>query len=91
MSNTFLFKWALTNEIEGYTSNAAAGLRDSLLGGPETHPSGVHSRVLGNVLYLMASLTSNPKVLAHVEAALLSGLGRFNIDVREQVEQDDGT
>lgn len=39
----------------GYSSNAAASLRDALIHGEVEGPWNVHCRVLGNVLYLMAS------------------------------------
>lgn len=53
----------------GYTSSAAIGLRDALL-----HRSSIHSRVLGNVIYLMASMTSTPEHLAAVEASFMQEL-----------------
>ncbi|CAN8106515.1 unnamed protein product [Discula destructiva] len=39
----------------GYNSNAAASLRDGMMRGDTEGPWNVHCRVLGNVLYLMAS------------------------------------
>ena len=51
----------------GYTSTAATGLRDLLLRGGLGSESVVHSRVLGNVLYLMASMTAEKETLAEVE------------------------
>ena len=57
----------------GYTSNAAAELQSQLLGTSEGG-FGVHSRVLGNVLYLMASMTSKQKSLADIETSLLRAL-----------------
>ncbi len=57
----------------GYTSNAAADLQRMLLG---ISDGGfvVHSRVLGNVLYLMASMTSKPESLAAIEKTLVKAL-----------------
>ncbi len=57
----------------GYTSNAAAELQSTLLGSSEGG-FGVHSRVLGNVLYLMASMTSKPESLAAIEKTLVRAL-----------------
>jgi bifunctional dethiobiotin synthetase / adenosylmethionine---8-amino-7-oxononanoate aminotransferase len=54
----------------GYTSNAAAELQSTLLGTSEGG-FGVHSRVLGNVLYLMASMTSKAESLAAIENTLV--------------------
>ncbi|EAW08757.1 adenosylmethionine-8-amino-7-oxononanoate aminotransferase [Aspergillus clavatus NRRL 1] len=56
----------------GYTSTAAQGLRQRLsAGGPRFN---VHSRVLGNVLYLMSSVTSKTESLREVEGLLRSAL-----------------
>ena len=51
----------------GYTSTAGAGLRDTLLQGFPESDQVVHSRVLGNVLYLMASMTTKKEDLANIE------------------------
>ncbi|KAJ5698932.1 hypothetical protein N7462_000937 [Penicillium macrosclerotiorum] len=52
----------------GYTSNAAKGLQQKLaVGGDQFN---VHSRVLGNVLYLMSSVTSKPESLQEMEKLL---------------------
>lgn len=52
----------------GYTSTAATGLRDSLLRGTGSEVENVlHSRVLGNVLYLMASMNATRESLAEIE------------------------
>jgi len=60
----------------GYTSTAANELRTKLFqGGMDWN---VHSRILGNVLYLMASQTSKRETLLGIEeyarAALLGSL-----------------
>lgn len=60
------------NICPGYTSTAAKGLQQSLaVGGDQFN---VHSRVLGNVLYLMSSVTSKPESLREMEALLRSSL-----------------
>jgi dethiobiotin synthetase/adenosylmethionine--8-amino-7-oxononanoate aminotransferase len=61
---------------KGYTSTAASGLQKNLLKiGREAEGSfGIHSRVLGNVLYLMASQTSKVTTLRAIEARLISAL-----------------
>ncbi|KAL1303162.1 hypothetical protein AAFC00_006589 [Neodothiora populina] len=51
----------------GYTSTAGTGLRDALLRGKEGVEGVIHSRVLGNVLYLMASMTATKETLAEIE------------------------
>ncbi|PLB49370.1 putative bifunctional diaminopelargonate synthase [Aspergillus steynii IBT 23096] len=56
----------------GYTSTAARGLQERLAAGGPTFA--VHSRVLGNVLYLMSSVTSKPETLGEVEAILREAL-----------------
>lgn len=56
----------------GYTSTAAKGLQQKLaVGGDQFN---VHSRVLGNVLYLMSSVTSKPESLREMESMLRSSL-----------------
>lgn len=56
----------------GYTSTAAKGLQQELaVGGDQFN---VHSRVLGNVLYLMSSVTSKPESLREMERMLRSSL-----------------
>ncbi|KAL2811779.1 pyridoxal phosphate-dependent transferase [Aspergillus granulosus] len=56
----------------GYTSNAAKGLQARLTaGGPQFN---VHSRVLGNVLYLMSSVTSKKETLRGIESLLREAL-----------------
>lgn len=61
----------------GYTSTAAKGLQQNLALGEAAgdRPSfNVHSRVLGNVLYIMASMTSKPEEIRRVEALLRGAL-----------------
>ena len=61
-----------TNQNAGYTSTAAKGLQQKLaMGGDQFN---VHSRVLGNVLYLMSSVTSKPESLREMESLLRSSL-----------------
>jgi dethiobiotin synthetase/adenosylmethionine--8-amino-7-oxononanoate aminotransferase len=60
----------------GYASTAATGLRDRLfagVGGKSGEPV-VHSRVLGNVLYLMGAMTSTPETLKGVQKTVLRAL-----------------
>lgn len=52
----------------GYNSNAARGLQQKLAA------SNVHSRVLGNVLYVMASLTSSPASVQRMEELLRASM-----------------
>ena len=49
----------------GYTSSAAVGLRDALLF--DYSKVQIHSRILGNVIYLMASMTTTSSQLKTVE------------------------
>ncbi|KAL4995829.1 pyridoxal phosphate-dependent transferase [Aspergillus recurvatus] len=59
-------------EGAGYTSTAAKGLQTRLAaGGPQFN---VHSRVLGNVLYLMSSVTSKQETLRTIEGILREAL-----------------
>lgn len=67
----------------GYASTAATGLRDRLFSGADQKskftapdPPVIHSRVLGNVLYLMGAMTSTPETLRGVEETVLRALSR---------------
>jgi dethiobiotin synthetase/adenosylmethionine--8-amino-7-oxononanoate aminotransferase len=59
---------ALHDKQAGYSSSAATGLQKKML--EETTQFNVHSRVLGNVFYLMASQTSKPGTLKEIERLL---------------------
>ncbi|KAF9694523.1 hypothetical protein EKO04_007404 [Ascochyta lentis] len=56
----------------GYTSSAAVGLRDSLLF--ERGDIQIHSRILGNVIYLMTSMTTARSEVLKVEEAFMEKL-----------------
>ncbi|KAG9233962.1 onanonoxo-7-onima-8-eninoihtemlysoneda [Amylocarpus encephaloides] len=56
----------------GYSSSVAAGLQQWLSSG-ENGPK-VHSRVLGNVFYLMASQKTSQVMIQSLEATLMKGL-----------------
>ncbi|KAF2994495.1 hypothetical protein E8E13_002183 [Curvularia kusanoi] len=58
----------------GYTSSAAVGLRDALLHG--NNKVQIHSRILGNVIYLMASM--KPDSLGAVEEAFEAELNAMD-------------
>ncbi|KAK4174799.1 putative Adenosylmethionine-8-amino-7-oxononanoate aminotransferase [Triangularia setosa] len=58
----------------GYKSTAARGLQAALLRGSDSDGS-VHSRVLGNVLYLMAGQTTTEETVRRVERLIRQGLG----------------
>ncbi len=61
----------------GYKSDAARGIQKALLQGPSSRPAesrNVHSRGLGNVLYLMTSLKTQEDVVRRLEARLLAVL-----------------
>jgi dethiobiotin synthetase/adenosylmethionine--8-amino-7-oxononanoate aminotransferase len=62
------------NSTSGYTSNAAATLQQRLLVERDEEGSGIHSRVLGNVLYLMTSLTTDPPAVRRIEKMLIKVL-----------------
>ncbi len=57
---------------KGYSSNAADGLQARL---SETDGEfTIHTRILGNVLYVMASLKSERESLANIQSRLIDGL-----------------
>ncbi|KAF2155148.1 PLP-dependent transferase [Myriangium duriaei CBS 260.36] len=61
-------------EGAGYTSTASIGLRDKLLLGHSNINQNVHCRVLGNVLYFMASLTTEVGTLMAVQCQITTAL-----------------
>ncbi|KAM3548364.1 hypothetical protein MY1884_009214 [Beauveria asiatica] len=61
----------------GYSSNAALGLRDALAQGAAEGSNGpwnIHSRVLGNVIYLMASQTTTREGVEQLAKRLVNNL-----------------
>ncbi|OAA49478.1 Aminotransferase class-III [Metarhizium rileyi] len=63
----------------GYSSNAALGLRDSLglgKGDAEGGPWNIHSRVLGNVLYVMASQVTSETSVRQLSELLMESIAR---------------
>lgn len=61
----------------GYSSNASLGLRDALAQGDAAGSNGpwnIHSRVLGNVLYLMAGQTTTQEGVQQLSKLLLQNL-----------------
>lgn len=58
----------------GYTSNAAATLQQQLLTLRDEGGAGIHSRVLGDVLYLMTSLTTQEEAVKRIEKMLVKAL-----------------
>ena len=66
----------LIGTVTGYNSNAALGLHERLLRPAGGEPTGwnIHSRVLGNVFYLMASQISSHEKIQAVEARLMEAI-----------------
>ncbi|KAF2766319.1 onanonoxo-7-onima-8-eninoihtemlysoneda [Teratosphaeria nubilosa] len=58
----------------GYASAAATGLRDKLLAGSPGEDWVIHSRVLGNVLYLMAAMNTGRETIEAVEEKVFAAL-----------------
>lgn len=59
----------------GYTSNAAVTLQQQLLTLRDEEGSAVHSRVLGDILYLMTSLKTGEEAVGRIERVLVKALG----------------
>ncbi|EMC99632.1 hypothetical protein BAUCODRAFT_343702 [Baudoinia panamericana UAMH 10762] len=57
-----------------YASAAGAGLRDKLFAGDSGDEAVIHSRVLGNVLYLMAAISTSRETLEAIEEKVFSAL-----------------
>ena len=72
--------WSLRSTVvltfAGYTSSAAVGLRDTLLF--DHAKVQIHSRILGNVIYLMASMTTTRNQLETVEETFLAKLNAMD-------------
>lgn len=74
----------------GYKSNASRALQAELLGSArDIMGSNVHSRVLGNVLYLMTSQTTDVDTVRHLEQRLLraEALGGIPEEAEEEGEE----
>jgi dethiobiotin synthetase/adenosylmethionine--8-amino-7-oxononanoate aminotransferase len=76
-----------TDSTSGYTSNAAATLQQRLLVERDEHGAGIHSRVLGNVLYLMTSLTTDPPAVRRIEKMLIQILCSEGRDERIEAKR----
>ena len=59
----------------GYASGVAAKYQAQLLDKVGQHDLAIHSRVLGNVMYFMTSLTCTPETVKAVEGALREVFG----------------
>ncbi|KAH8671967.1 pyridoxal phosphate-dependent transferase [Tricladium varicosporioides] len=68
------------SEGAGYSSAAAAGMQKALLAGVDGKMR-IHCRVLGNVLYVMASQTTSVETVRVIEAIILSLLAKNNTPV----------
>ena len=55
----------------GYNSSVTEGVQQKLLNHGAVSEAGIHARILGNVLYLMTSMTSTQETTAYVERRLL--------------------
>ena len=58
----------------GYSSTATASLQQALLRNSGQNAWNIHSRVLGNVIYLISNLNTGREKLEKVEDLLLSRL-----------------
>ena len=58
----------------GYASTAATGVRDKLFAGSPGEDWVIHSRVLGNVIYLMAATTTKSETLEVIEERVFAAL-----------------
>ncbi|KAK4969317.1 hypothetical protein LTR66_011686 [Elasticomyces elasticus] len=66
--------------VSGYSSTAAYDLRTCLLNNAASGESGpsIHARVLGNVLYLMTSMTTKLEDVKNTELAVLAAIQRLS-------------
>lgn len=66
----------VNNNSQGYTSSAAVGLRDALL--YDYGKIQIHSRILGNVIYLMASMTTTNNTIENIEGVFMEKLNALD-------------
>lgn len=64
----------LRSSTSGYNSTAAANLQARLMTTTDGKGRGVHSRVLGNVIYFMTSLETDASEVAQLESTILKAL-----------------
>ena len=68
----------LQSKEAGYTSTATASLQARLLTTLDSEGAGVHSRVLGDVIYFMTSLTTTVDQVMRLEQSLIRALDMDN-------------
>jgi dethiobiotin synthetase/adenosylmethionine--8-amino-7-oxononanoate aminotransferase len=74
LGTVLVLKLAPRGAQAGYTSTAAASLQERLLTLLDEEGCGIHSRVLGDVIYFMASLTTSAEQIERVGRMILRGL-----------------
>jgi dethiobiotin synthetase/adenosylmethionine--8-amino-7-oxononanoate aminotransferase len=74
LGTVLVLKLAPKGAQAGYTSTAAASLQERLLTLLDEEGCGIHSRVLGDVIYFMASLTTSAEQIERVARMILRGL-----------------
>ncbi|KIW72317.1 dethiobiotin synthase [Phialophora macrospora] len=74
LGTVLVLKLAPRGSQAGYTSTAAASLQEQLLTLLDEEGCGIHSRVLGDVIYFMASLTTSAEQIGRVGRMILRGL-----------------
>lgn len=87
---TYIIPVAVRLTLEtGYKSNASRALQAELLGGArDIMGSNVHSRVLGNVLYLMTSQTTGVDTVRRLEQRLLHAEALGGIPEEPEAEEE---
>jgi len=74
LGTVLVLKMAPQASGSGYTSAAAASLQASLLTLLDEDGCGIHSRVLGDVIYFMTSLATNPDQVQRLAKTILDAL-----------------
>lgn len=75
LGSVLVIKMRSKDEAAGYESNSAAKLQEFLWRGDGTPSFTVHSRVLGNVLYIMAGQKTSQETVEGIQKLILQALG----------------
>jgi bifunctional dethiobiotin synthetase / adenosylmethionine---8-amino-7-oxononanoate aminotransferase len=74
LGTVLVLKMASAGGAGGYTSTASTALQSRLLTLLDDDGQGIHSRVLGDVIYFMSSLTTTPQQIERIGTTLLKAL-----------------
>ncbi|EXJ96009.1 hypothetical protein A1O1_01135 [Capronia coronata CBS 617.96] len=74
LGTVLVLKVAADSGGSGYTSTASSSLQSRLLTLLDNEGCGIHSRVLGDIIYFMTSLTTSPEQVERLSKTILQAL-----------------